>query len=369
MKIAYNWLEEYVDLPEDPRKLGSDLTLVGLAVDTMETTEDGPVFDLDITTNRPDCLNHVGVAREVHALYGAPLRYPDFAVEEGARPVTDAFSVEIDAPDLCGRYCGRYIAGVKVGPSPDWLRKRLESVGIRSVNNVVDVTNYVLMELGQPLHAFDADTLRGGKIVVRRAAPDEPMTTHDGGARKLNPSVLVIADAERPVALAGIMGGADAEISASSTNVFLESAWFDPQNIRRSARALGMNTEASYRFERGADIGIALHAVDRAARLIRQVAGGEVHAGALDNYPVPALRLPIPLRRGRIAALLGAEVENDSLVRIFGRLGFALFFESDPWRVLPPTFRLDVQTEEDLIEEVARHYGYDRFPSTRRATR
>jgi phenylalanyl-tRNA synthetase beta chain len=367
MKISYNWLKEFIDIPADangPRALGARLTSVGLALDTMETSDDDTVFDFDVTTNRPDCLNHVGIARELHVIDGAPLRKPQFQVVESNRRAADTFSVDIVDSDLCGRYCGRYITGVRIMPSPDWLKRRLELVGVRSVNNVVDVTNYVLMELGHPMHAFDADRLRGRRVVIRRADLDESLTTLDGVERRLNPSMLVIADAERPVALAGVMGGADAEVSSGSTNVFLESAWFDPMTIRKTARALGMNSEASYRFERGADIGMARMACDRAAAMIQELAGGEIHAGVIDAYPNPAEPRPIRLRRARIAALLGAPVEDAIVERIFERLEFRVTSDADGWRISAPTFRVDVHQEEDLIEEIARHHGYNRFPST-----
>ncbi|HEX4999478.1 MAG TPA: phenylalanine--tRNA ligase subunit beta [Terriglobia bacterium] len=368
MKISYNWLKELVAVPSEgpqaARDLGQRLTSVGLAVDTVETLADDTIFDFDITTNRPDCLSHLGMAREVRAIDGSPLKRPESSVQEGSKSVDSVFSVDLVDADLCGRYCGRYIEGVRVGPSPEWLKLRLEGLGIRSINNVVDVTNYVLMEMGQPLHAFDADRLRGRRVVIRRADLDEPMTTLDGVERRLNPSILVIADAERPVALAGVMGGADSEISLKSTNVFLESAWFDPMTIRKAARALGMNTEASYRFERGADIGVVRAACDRAAEMIRQLAGGEVYSGAIDVYPSPSPPREITLRRGRIAAFLGAPVEDTIVERIFERLEFAVVHREDGWRVSPPTFRVDVHGEEDLLEEIARHYGYDRFPAT-----
>jgi phenylalanyl-tRNA synthetase beta chain len=368
MKISYNWLREFVDIPSgadaSPRAVGTRLTSVGLALEGLEAHEHDTVFDFDVTTNRPDCLNHLGIARELHAIEGTPLRKAEIKLQESTRRAADTFSVDIVDADLCGRYCGRYITGVTIAPSPDWLKRRLELVGVRPVNNVVDVTNFVLMELGHPLHAFDADRLRGRRVIIRRADLDETMTTLDGAERKLNPSMLVIADAERPVALAGIMGGADAEISGGSTNVFLESAWFDPLTIRKAARAMGMNTEASYRFERGADIGIVSVACDRAAAMIQQLAGGEIHAGVIDVYPNPAPPRSISLRRARIAGLLGAPVEDAVVERILQRLEFTVTRVEDGWRVATPTFRVDVHGEEDLIEEIARHYGYDRFPST-----
>jgi phenylalanyl-tRNA synthetase beta chain len=330
----------------------------------MEPHGNDIVFDLDVTTNRPDCLNHLGVAREIGAAYTAPIRKPTFTLRESSVKTADVFSVSIAEPELCGRYCGRYISGVKIGPSPEWLKQRLESVGIRSINNVADITNYVLMELGQPLHAFDADTLTGGTIIIRRADVDERMTTLDGVARSLNPSVLVIADAHRAVALAGIMGGAETEIAVQTTNVFLESAWFSPQAIRKTARSLGMNTEASYRFERGADIEMAGYACDRAAAMIQELAGGEIAQGRIDVYPGKAAPTSAPLRRSRIEIFLGAPVEDSNVEGILSRLEFQLARTADGWLVDVPSFRMDVQGEQDLLEEIARCYGYDKFPGT-----
>src|SRR5262245_31940500 len=270
MKISYNWLKEFVDVPVDARTLGQRITQVGLALESCEERDGDSVLDLDVTTNRPDCLSHLGVAREAGVIYGVSPRKPHFSLKEGLRHASDVFSISIDDPGLCGRYCGRYIAGVKIGPSPDWLKKRLEALGVRSINNVADITNYVMMELGHPMHAFDADKLSGQQIIVRRAAIDEKITTLDGVERSLNPSTLVIADTAKPVALAGVMGGGETEITASTTNVFLESAWFNPLSIRKTARTLAMTTEASYRFERGTDIEMATFACDRAAVMIQE---------------------------------------------------------------------------------------------------
>jgi phenylalanyl-tRNA synthetase beta chain len=364
MKISLNWLREFVDIPDDAQTLGKKVTGVGLAVDAIEQKNGDTVYEFDITTNRPDCLNHLGVAREVGAIYSGSVRKPRFELSEGGEDTADVFSIGIADPDLCGRYCGRYIEGVKIGPSPEWLKKRLEVLGLRSINNVADVTNLVMMELGQPLHAFDADTLQNQQIIVRRAAVDEKITTLDGQSRTLNPSVLVIADAHRPVAIAGVMGGAETEISGATTNVLLESAYFFPAGIRKTVRALGLSTEASYRYERGADIEIAEYACDRAAALIQQVSGGRVLRGVIDVYPAPFQAARASLRRQRIRAFLGAPVPDEAVERIFAALGFALTATVDGWDAVAPSFRVDITNEEDLLEEVARHYGYDNFPPT-----
>jgi phenylalanyl-tRNA synthetase beta chain len=364
MKISVDWLKQFVEIPEKHDALGDRLTSVGLAVESAETIGNDTVFELDVTTNRPDCLNHLGVAREASAIYGTALRKPEFSVKESVAHTEDAISVSISAPELCGRYCARYLSGVKIGPAPDWLKARLEEVGVRSINNVADVTNYVMLELGQPLHAFDADTLGGQQIIVRRAEINEKLTTLDGVERELNPSILVIADATRPIALAGIMGGSDTEISGKTVNVLLESAYFNPLAIRKAARSLNMNTEASYRFERGADVEMSRYACDRAAALIQELAGGNVSSGVIDVYPGKRPQPAVRLRRQRIASFLGAPVEDSVVERIFNRLEFAAEPAADGWTLLPPTFRVDISTEQDLLEEIARHYGFDKFQPT-----
>ena len=285
MKISYNWLKEFVDIGENPQELGTRFTSVGLAVDALETIGSDFVYELDVATNRPDCLSHIGVGREAGAIYGSRLRPPKFELRGAETRAGDVFSVSIADPDLCGRYCARYIEGVRIGPSPPWLKTRLESLGVRSINNVADITNYVMLELGQPLHAFDADTLHGRQIIVRRADVDEKMTTLDGVERQLNPSVLLIADKNRAVAIAGVMGGAATEISPTTKNVLLESANFNPLSIRKTSRAIGLSTEASYRFERGADIEMARFACDRTAALIGELADGKIYRDVIDLYP------------------------------------------------------------------------------------
>ena len=363
MKISYNWLKEFVDITEEPRLLGNRFTNVGLAVDALGHAGEDSIFDLDVATNRPDCLSHMGVAREVAAIYGSVLRPPKFELREGDKHARDVFSISTSDPDLCPRYCGRYIEGVKIGPSPAWLKARLESLGARSINNVADATNYVMLELGQPLHAFDADTLAGRQIIVRRANLDEKMTTLDGVDRDLTPSMLVIADATRAVAIAGIMGGAETEISGTTRNVLLESANFNALSIRTTSRALGLSTEASYRFERGADIEMAHLACDRTAALIRELAGGTIHRDVIDVYPLKAKHAVATLRRAKIESLLGAPVDDAIVERIFQRLGFKPVKMGPGWSVEVPSHRVDIGCEEDLLDEIARHHGFDKFPS------
>ena len=364
MKISVNWLKEFVDVTTDPRQLQSDLTMIGLNTESFAPAGDDWVLDLEVTTNRPDCLSHYGVARELATLYGKPLNRVETVVEASGEAASGAASIEIADPDLCARYCGRVLQNVQVGPSPEWLVKRLEAIGQRPINNVADVTNYVLMELGHPLHAFDLSRLKQHKIIVRRARPTEPLRTLDGVDRVLTRENLVIADGERPVALAGVMGGEESEISPRTRSVLLESAWFEPVSIRRTAKSQGMHTEASHRFERGADIEMAPLALDRAAALIQELAGGEILEGMIDVYPQPAPRPALLLRRSEIARILGTDVAGEEVERLLRGLGFRT--ESggtEGWRVSLPSFRLDVSREIDLIEEVARHVGYDRLPA------
>ena len=363
MKISYNWLKDFVDVPEGPMELGSRFTNIGLAVDALESRADDSVFELDVASNRPDCLNHFGVAREVAAVYALPLKPPHFELREDGRRTHDVFSISIADSDLCARYCGRYISGVKIGPSPDWLRNRLEAIGVRSINNVADITNYVMFELGQPLHAFDADTLSGRQIIVRRADFDEKITTLDGVDRQLNPSMLVIADATRGVAIAGVMGGSETEISPATTNVLLESANFDALSIRKTSRALGLLSEASYRFERGANAEMARYACDRAAAMIQALAGGSIYRDVIDVYPRKWKPATATLRSKRIEAFLGAPVEHAIVDRIFEKLDFRVQHTSGGWSVEVPSHRPDISREEDLLEEIARHHGFDKFPA------
>jgi len=365
MKVSLQWLREFVDIEVSPQQLADDLTNVGVVVETVESSGSDVILGLDLTTNRPDCLSHAGVAREVATLYRKPLRRIEVRLEEAQTATGDSVAVEIEAPQLCARYCARMVRGVKVAPSPSWLRLRLEALGVRTINNVADATNYVLMELGHPLHAFDLAKIGGSSIVVREAHDQESLVTIDGLERKLTPGMLVIADRSRPVALAGIMGGAESEIGFSTRDVLLESAWFDPVSIRKTAKSLGMHTEASHRFERGADVNTAVPAIDRAASLICELAGGEVLKGVVDCYPRPLRREPLFLRKSRITRLMGVEVPAAEIERILSILGFRILQQSsEGWQIDLPASRLDVEREVDLIEEVARHYGYDKFPSS-----
>ena len=392
MKISLDWLREFVDLP-DHRELEARITMLGMGVASSTAVGSDRVLDLEITTNRPDCLGHLGVAREVAAGFGKPLRALAVTMAESSRPAGAAISIEIEDRAGCARFCGRVIENVKVQPSPEWLARRLEAVGVRPINNVADITNYVLMELGHPMHAYDLERLCGHKLIARRARSGEKLHTLDGVERTLSAEDLVIADAERAVGLAGVMGGEDSEIAYRTRSVALEAAWFEPVGIRRSSKRHGLHTEASHRFERGADIEMARRAIDRAAALIAELAGGEVLEGVVDVYPNPLSRPTIALRSSEIHRHLGAEVVSSEVTSSLGALGFTVESEAtlqpdrgelasegfaslnsmgtaspesggqESWQVTPPSFRLDVTREIDLVEEVARLYGYDRLPA------
>ena len=370
MKILYDWLKEFVDIPLSPAELRSRLAMTGTAIDAIEQTPAGPMLDTEVTINRPDCMGHLGVAREVAALLRAPLREPKIEFREAAEKVSSAARVEIECPDLCGRYTARIIRGVKVGPSPDWLRKRLEGCGQNSINNVVDATNYVLLELGQPLHAFGYDRLADHRIIVRRAKPGEKMRTLDGADRTLSASMCMIADANRSVAIAGVMGGEESEITSASKNVLLESAWFEAVSVRKTSKALNLRTEASIRFERGSDPEMAEFASRRCAQLIQQLAGGEILSGVIDVYPGRREPLQIPLSQREIIRVMGAPVPASEIEPVLSSLGFAprrsagnANSADSAWQCTQPSWRADVTRETDLVEEVARHYGLDKFPS------
>ncbi|AKU90534.1 phenylalanine--tRNA ligase subunit beta [Vulgatibacter incomptus] len=324
---------------------------------------DDVALELNATPNRPDWLSHLGVAREVVALTGTRLVAQPVAVRESGADASSLVSIGIERPDRCGRYAARVAEGVRFGPSPRWLRARLETCGVRSLGNVIDVTNYVLLETGHPLHAFDLDRVRGSRIVVRGAHAGEKLVTLDGKERTLDPDDLVIADAERALVLAGVMGGADAEVGEGTTRVLLESAYFDPAGIRRSSKRHGLHTESSHRFERGADPEAVAYALDRAAHLLGELTGCEIRKGAVDVRPTPRQPSSVALRYSRVGALLGAEVEARDSRRILVSLGFTPSEETEEGANFGvPSFRTDVSREADLVEEIARIRGYDSIP-------
>src|SRR5215204_5878500 len=364
MLISVDWLREFTDTKLSPQELRERLTMVGLAIDAVEEHDSDVVLDVEVPSNRPDCLSHVGIAREVAVIERGRMRLPPGEPIETEGMSANFTSVEIKDPDLCPRYAARLVRGVKIGPSPDWLIKRLETIGQRPINNVADITNYVLHELGQPLHAFDFAKLSGPKIIVRRAAPGEKLTTLDGVERTLTGDMLVIADAEKPVALAGVMGGEESEISTQTSDVLIESAYFNPHSVRQTARQLGMDTEASRRFERGADCEGVLRAQQRCVELICELAGGVATEDAIDVYPHPFPQRVVNLRPERVPGLTSLTVPDAEIVRILTGLGFEqLVSTDDRMSFKVPSWRIDVEQEEDLVEEVARHTGYEKIAS------
>ncbi|MBI2822876.1 MAG: phenylalanine--tRNA ligase subunit beta, partial [Acidobacteria bacterium] len=359
MKISYLWLRDYIDVAASPEELRDVLSSVGLVVESVQTAGDDTILDLEIPSNRPDCLSHTGIARELAAVYNLDLKIPSPRELRGE----GRFPVRIEAPELCRRYSAQAIRGVKIAPSPEWMQRRLAAAGQRPINNIVDVTNYVLLELGHPLHAFDLSRLMGPEIVVRTARPGETLRTLDGVERRLGPGHLVIADASRPVALAGIMGGEHSEINPASTELLIESAYFDPACIGRTARALQVRTEASHRFERGANQEATLRALKRCVELIVDLAGGTVSTPVIDVVTRLCSLPVVPLRRQKMQRYSIIEIPDGFVRRTLSRLEFQVEGNSDGWMVTVPNHRADVSLEEDLIEEVLRHYGYDRIPS------
>lgn len=358
MNISYSWLKELVDIYLPADELGKALTNIGLAVEGVHRHGDDFVLDLDLTSNRPDCLSHLGVAREINAMTGAHLKpLEQKAGAEVPMPAILAFDVvKIEDPDLCHRFTARIIRNVKIGPSPEWLVKRLEAIGERSINSVADISNYVMHELGQPMHAFDFDKLAEGRIVVRRARRGETITTLDEVERKFDENMLAICDAEKPVAVAGIMGGLDSSITDQTTNVLLEVAYFKRESVRQTSRKLSLATEASYRFERGVDIENLIRASNRATELITELAGGAA-GDIIDVYPTR--HIPVEVVSRDIAAatkrLTSLDIPTDECRRILESLGIDL---KDNVTYISPSWRHDLSIEEDLVEEVARHAGY-----------
>jgi phenylalanyl-tRNA synthetase beta chain len=380
MDISYNWLRELAGLSLPPRELALRLTMAGLAVDAVHEKGDDFVLEFDLTSNRPDCLSHLGIAREAAALAGVEVRLPDTTAKNVAGKAGEFASVAIEDAKLCPRYAARVVRGVKIAPSPEWLARRLQAIGQRPINNVADITNFVLHEMGQPLHAFDLATLAERRIVVRRARAGEKIKTLDGVLRELDEQVLVIADASRAVAVAGVMGGEETEISDATVDVLIESAYFDPQSVRRTSKALGLQTEASYRFERGVDYDGVRRAQDRCAALICEIAGGAATEDAIDVYPSKIEPPVVRLRPRRVEELTGLVVGVEESARILDSLGFesqetsgalasngALTSSKDKTgelRFKVPTWRRDVSIEEDLVEEVARLVGYEKVGET-----
>ena len=369
MKIQLDWLKEYVDVDVSAEELGYLLTMAGLEIEGQETVElrDGTkteVLELNVTPNRGYCLNYFGVAREVAALIGKPFAYPDYEAELektwGPDLVGEELTVDNREPALCLRYSGMVIENVKPGPPPKWLADRLTAMGLRSVNNIVDITNFVLMEYGQPLHAFDRDLLAGNKIIIRRAKKGEPFASLDGTELKLEPDALVIADGEKPVALAGIMGGINSQVSETTSHIVLESACFNPATVRQGSKKYGLRSDSSYRFERSVDLNGVVSAQARAALMMKELAGGGICLGRVDIYPETGKSINIPLRVGRVNQLLGASFNSEQVRDLLSRLGIKVLSQSENMEVKIPSFRPDLLREVDLIEEIARIDGFDK---------
>lgn len=372
MEFSKSWLAQYVDLPEDTKDLAQRLTAAGLAVEGTETHGDDTILDVEVTTNRPDCMNHFGLAREIAVIYGRPLKRPDAQPSEVAERTADVARVIIEDPESCPRFVARVIRGVKIGPSPDWLKNRLEAIGLRSISNVVDVTNFINWELGQPLHAYDLAKLNQSTLVVRRARAGERLTTLDGVERELDPDILVIADAEVPVGLAGVMGGLDSEVTDATTDILLEGAHFDRKRVRIAARRFGMHTDASHRFERGADPEMCGVAVARGAALIAEVAGGTVLSGDIDVRADRNWNRQGRLDLARLDGFAGAEIDPEDSERWLTGLGFGVQKNGGKvWNITVPSWRYyDFQPRpepphevypQDIYEEVLRIYGLDRI--------
>ena len=382
MKIVYNWLKDFVDVSASPRELASRLALSGTNIASVENGPHGAVIDAEVGSNRPDCLAHLGIAREVAAVYKLPLKFTaPKPVESTSGKAADAVRVQIQSPELCGRFTARVIRGVKIAPSPKWLKDRLEASGVASISNVVDISNYVMLELGNPLHTYDYDKVRDHSIVVRRAKPGEKLKTLDGIDRTLDSSMSVVCDGDgsRATGIGGIMGGAESEISFSTKNVLIECAWFEPIAVRRGARSLKLHTEASTRFGRGADPEMAEVASRRAAELILQLAGGELLSGVVDIYPGKRAPKKIRVSRAEILRVMGADVPDKEVESGLSALGFTPVRVDQnrgaegsllaTWECTQPSWRAEVEREIDLVEEIARIYGLDKFPARLPAAR
>ncbi|HEY8665853.1 MAG TPA: phenylalanine--tRNA ligase subunit beta [Tepidisphaeraceae bacterium] len=363
MKISMEWLGEYLPGALPAEAAGDALTNGGLPVEVIEQHGNDKVIDVEVTSNRPDCLSHIGVARELGALLGREIRDVKISLAEVQPEAESVTSVQIENPELCPHYTARIIRNVKIGASPAWLARRLEAVGLRPINNVVDVTNYIMFEMGQPLHAFDFDKLAGRRIVVRAARAKEKIISIDGHERELSEKMLVIADAEKPVALAGVMGGRDSEVSLATVNVLLESARFDPLSVRKTARRLAMKSDSSYRFERGIDPTLPLRASARAAQLILQTAGGELLSGAVETGASGYSPKRLTLRLAKLKSVLGVEWPIEQVMEALRRLHLSPVQRGDEIECAIPSARLDLNIEVDLVEEVARVVGYDKIPT------
>ncbi|MBN1809265.1 MAG: phenylalanine--tRNA ligase subunit beta [Planctomycetes bacterium] len=365
MLISYEWLRDYVEITESPADVAAVLTRIGLAVEALHGAGDDAVLDVEVTTNRPDCLGHIGVAREFAVATGRPLSLPDDSLDEDGEDVSDLASLSVESPRLCPRYTAGVIRGVRLAESPDWLKRRLSLVGLRPINNIVDITNFVLCEYSQPLHSFDLDLVSKHRVIVRESRDNELIVLLDGSEVRLGRGACVIADPVEAIALAGIMGGANSEINSSTSDVLMESASFDPVSIRRTARALGLSTEASYRFERGVDPVAVRTASRRALHLIRKLAGGSVARGMLDSCPDPFAPAEVVLAAADVSRLLGMDVPPGDVQAVVSGLGCSVSPAGEgSWKILNPSWRPDLTRPADYVEEVVRILGFDRVPAT-----
>jgi len=365
MLVSWKWLQDYVKHDLSVEEVTHELTMSGLNLEGIEQVDSDTCVDLEVTSNRPDCLGHIGVAREIGALFGKTLTVPEPQPTEGSSKISELTTVENHSPDLCPQYIARVITGVKVGPSPDWLVERLATIGQPSVNNIVDITNYVLMECGQPLHAFDLHKLNGQKIVVREAQSGETIMAIDQKEYKLDPGTCVIADESRPVAIAGVMGGLETEISESTVDVLIETAAFQPLTVRNTARALNLHSPSSYRFERGVDLQQLDWASRRCCELILEIAGGELaESSIVAGSETPLSQVSVSLRYAQVERVLGIPVTAEESDQILGSLGLEKTDgDADAGEFVIPFWRRDLTREIDLIEEVARIHGYEKIPT------
>lgn len=364
MKVLLSWLSDYIETGLSAEQVAEVLSDLGFPCEGIEKLDGDAVIDVEVTSNRGDCLGYIGIARELSAATGKELKMPVVELKQSNKDVSDLADVDIAEPDLCGRYTARVIEGVKVAPGPDWMRKRLEAIGIRSVNNIVDAANYAMIETGQPPHAFDYAKITGGKIIVRRALAGEQIVSIDGTRCRLQDDMLIIADANGPVAIAGVMGGLDTEVGEATTSILLEDAYFAPVSVRKTSRRLALPSEAAFRFERIVDIEMVDWASKRTAQLITRAAGGKVAKGVVDVYPKKPQEKQVTLRLGRLNMLLGIEIRADEVLRILSALHFQPRLKLDAIVCTVPSWRrCDVYREADLIEEVVRVHGYNKVPT------
>jgi phenylalanyl-tRNA synthetase beta chain len=377
MKLSANWIRDFVDLAVDDRRLAETLTDVGLGVEGIEGSGSDTVFEMEIGTNRPDAMNHYGVAREAAAIYDSPLKPLDPTLPSAAKAASSSssggttevvpFPITVEEPQLCPRFSARVIRGTRIKPSPEKIERRLQLLDQRPISNAVDATNYVLWEIGKPTHVFDADLLEGEQIIVRNARKGERLKTLDGVERKLTTDDLVVCDAKKPVGLAGVMGGYDTMITDKTRNIVIESAWWDPAIVRQMSRRHGLHTDASHRFERGADFESTVFSCELVAKMILDSGGGELVGEVVDVVSNRMDQAPVLLRVSEVQRILGGNLEAGEIFRLLKRLGFTLIPEGQgdaQFRVHIPSWRLDIEREIDIIEEIARLHGYDKFANT-----